>query len=148
MKVILREPVESLGATGDEVTVAKGYARNYLIPQKKAVLSTIANRKQIEKERAKLELAALKDKNMAEVRAQTIEGTVCTMTAKVSEDDRLYGSVSTRDIQEQLKAQGVDVDKKMILLSEPIKTLGSYLVPVQIHPEVKPEITVKVVAEE
>jgi large subunit ribosomal protein L9 len=148
MKVILRETIEALGAVGDEVDVAKGYARNYLIPQNKAVLGTPANRMLVEKDRKKLKLQALKDKSRAEVQAQALEGTVCTITAKVSEEDRLYGSVSARDIWDQLKAQGVDLDKKMIVLSEPIKTLGSYLVPVQLHPEVKPEITVKVIAEE
>jgi large subunit ribosomal protein L9 len=148
MKVILRETIESLGTVGDEVTVAKGYARNYLIPQNKAVLATSANRKLVEKDREKLELQALKDKNRAEAHAKTVAGVICTITAKVSEEDRLYGSVSTRDVWDQLKAQGVEVDRKMILLSEPIKTLGSYVVPIQLHPEVRPEITVKVIAEE
>ncbi|MBW2109261.1 MAG: 50S ribosomal protein L9 [Deltaproteobacteria bacterium] len=148
MKVILRETVESLGVPGDEVTVAKGYARNYLIPHNKAVLATPGNRKLIEREKKKLEIQAVKDKEAAEMRAKAIEGTVCTISAKVSEEDRLYGSVTARDIHEQLEAKGLKVDKKCIMLSEPIKTLGSYLVPVQLHPDVKPEITVKVVAEE
>jgi large subunit ribosomal protein L9 len=148
MKLILKETIEALGTVGDEVEVAKGYARNYLIPHKKAVLATPANRKLIEKDRKKLELQALKEKGLAEAQAEKLQGTICTIAAKVSEEDRLYGSVSPRDIWEQLKAQEIDVDKRMILLSEPIKTLGSYLVPIQIHPEVKPEITVKVIAEE
>ena len=148
MKLILRETVEALGTVGDEVDVTKGYARNYLIPHNKAVLATPANRKLIEKDRTKLELQALKEKSLAETQAQALEGTVCTIAAKVSEEDRLYGSVSARDIWDQLKTQEINVDKKMILLSEPIKTLGSYLVPIQLHPEVKPEITVKVIAEE
>lgn len=148
MKVILRETIEALGTVGDEVTVAKGYARNYLIPQNKAVLATPGNRKLVEKDKKKLEIKALHDKTQAETQAQALEGIVCSIAAKVSEDDRLYGSVSARDIWDQLVAQGVDLDKKTILVSEPIKKLGSYLVPVQLHPEVKPEITVKVVAEE
>lgn len=148
MKLILRETIEALGTVGDEVDVAKGYARNYLIPHNKAVPATPANRKLIEKHREKLELQAVKEKGLAEAQAQPFEGTVCTIAAKVSDEDRLYGSVSARDIWEQLKAQGIEVDKKMILLSEPIKTVGSYIVPIQLHPEVKPEITVKVVAEE
>jgi large subunit ribosomal protein L9 len=148
MKLILRETIEALGTVGDEVDVAKGYARNYLIPHNKAVLATSTNRKLIEKDRKKLELQALKEKGLAETQAQALAGIVCSITAKVSEEDRLYGSVSARDIWDQLKAQGIDVDKRMILLSEPIKTLGSYLVPIQLHPKVKPEITVKVVAEE
>jgi large subunit ribosomal protein L9 len=148
MKIILRETIEALGTVGDEVTVAKGYARNYLIPQNKAVLATPGNRKLVQKDKKKLEIKALHDKNQAEAQAQSLQGVVCSVAAKVSEEDRLYGSVSARDIWDQLVAQGVDLDKKTILLSEPIKRLGSYLVPVQLHPEVKPEITVKVVAEE
>jgi large subunit ribosomal protein L9 len=148
MKVILREMIESLGTVGDEVTVANGYARNYLIPQNKAVLATSANRKQIERERKKLELVAVKDQTKAEAMAKEFEGVVCTIPAKVSEDDKLYGSVTTRDIGDQLEAQGLEVDRKMIQLSEPIKTLGSYIVPVQLHPNVSAEITVRVVTEE
>ncbi len=147
MKMILRETIESLGTVGDEVTVAKGYARNYLLPQKKAVLATEANRKLIEKERQKLGLQAVQEKAGAEAQAKTIQGVVCTVAAKVSEEDKLYGSITTRDIQDQLKAQGVEVDRKMILLSEPIKNLGTYTVPIQLHSEVKPEITVQVEAE-
>jgi large subunit ribosomal protein L9 len=73
---------------------------------------------------------------------------VCTISGKVSEDERLYGSVTTRDIAEQLESQGFEVHRRMVMLSEPIKTLGSYIVPVQLHPDVNPEVTVKVVAEE
>ncbi|MDY6836982.1 MAG: 50S ribosomal protein L9 [Thermodesulfobacteriota bacterium] len=148
MKVILRETIDSLGTVGDEVTVADGYARNYLVPQNKAVLATPGNRKLVEQEKKKLELRAVKDKGMAEALAEKIQGAVCTISAKVSEEDRLYGSVTTRDVTDQLLAQGLEVEKRMVMLSEPIKTLGSYIVPVQLHPDVKPEITVKVVAEE
>ena len=148
MKVILRETIVSLGAVGDEVTVADGYARNYLVPQRKAVLATPANRKLVQSEAKQLELKAIKDKGTAAVMAEKIQGAVCTISAKVSEDDRLYGSVTTRDIADQLQAQGIEVDRRMVMLSEPIKTLGSYIVPVELHPEVKPEITVKVVSEE
>lgn len=148
MKVILREMMESLGTVGDEVTVANGYARNYLLPQKKAVLATPTNRNLIKRERKQLELKAIKDHGKAKILAQKIQGAVCTISGKVSEDDRLYGSVTTRDIAEQLESQGFEVHRRMVMLSEPIKTLGSYIVPVQLHPEVNPEITVKVVAEE
>jgi large subunit ribosomal protein L9 len=148
MKVILRETIDSLGTVGDEVSVANGYARNYLVPQKKAVLATPGNRKLVEQEKKKLELRAIKDKSMAEALAEKIQGAVCTISAKVSDEDRLYGSVTTRDVTDQLLAHGLEVEKKMVMLSEPIKTLGSYIVPIQLHPEVKPEITVKVVAEE
>lgn len=148
MKVILRATIEFLGNVGDEVTVAKGYARNYLIPQKKAVLATPANRKLIAGDRKQLELKAIKDKTKAEAMAEKVQGAVCIIAAKVSEDNRLYGSVTSRDIVDHLKNQGFEVDRRMILLSEPIKTIGSYVVPVHLHPEVRPEITVKVVTEE
>jgi len=148
MKVILREPVESLGSVGKEVSVAKGYARNYLFPQKKAVLATPANRVLIERERKKLEIKAAKDKEQAEIMAKAVEGVVCAITAKVSEDDRLYGSVGRREIEKKLMSQGLDIHRKMILLPEPIKQVGSYVVPIQIHPEIKVKITVNVVPEE
>ena len=148
MKVILKEAVESLGSVGDEVVVAKGYARNYLLPQKKAVPASPTNRKMIEQERKQLELRAMKDRKKAEEMAKQVEGTVCQIVAKVSEEDRLYGSVGVRDIEEKLQELGLDVDKKMILLTEPIKSLGSYNVAIQLYPEVKPEITVEVLPEE
>ncbi|MCD6139137.1 MAG: 50S ribosomal protein L9 [Deltaproteobacteria bacterium] len=148
MKVILRETVESLGAAGDEVSVADGYARNYLLPRKKAVLATPGNRKLLENQKARLQLKAMRGLTKAEVLAKEIQGTVCTITAKVVDGDRLYGSVTARDIVEQLKAKGFEIDKRAVMLSEPIKNLGAYIVPLQLHPDVKSEITVKVIAEE
>ncbi|MBW1740992.1 MAG: 50S ribosomal protein L9 [Deltaproteobacteria bacterium] len=148
MKVILTETIESLGTVGEEVNVAKGYARNYLIPQKKAVSATPANRKMIERQRAEFEQKLAAERTRAEAMAKTIHGAACTIVAKVSEGDKLYGSVSTRDIAEQLKAQGFDVDKRMVMLSEPIKTLGSYIVPIRLSSDISPEITVKVVPEQ
>ena len=147
MKVILIEEIESLGTVGDEVNVAKGYARNYLIPQKKAIVATSKNRKIFERRRGQLEQQLAKDRTKAEVMAEKIRGAVCTIAGKVSEGDRLYGSVSTRDIAEQLRAQGFGVDKRMVMLSEPIKTLGSYIVPIRLHSNIAPEITVRVVPE-
>jgi len=148
MKVILTEMIESLGTVGDEVNVAKGYVRNYLIPQKKAILATPSNRKIFERQRTQLEQRLAKDQTRAEVMAEKIRGAVCTIVAKVSEGDRLYGSVSTRDIAEQLKSQGFDVDKGMVMLSEPIKTLGSYIVPIRLYTDIASEITVRVVPEQ
>ncbi len=147
MKVILIEEIESLGTVGDEVNVAKGYARNYLIPQKKAIVGTSKNRKIFERRRGQLEQQLAKDRTKAEVMAEKIRGAVCTIAGKVSEGDRLYGSVSTRDIAEQLRAQGFGVDKRMVMLSEPIKTLGSYIVPIRLYSNIAPEITVRVVPE-
>jgi large subunit ribosomal protein L9 len=148
MKVILTEAIESLGTVGDEVDVAKGYARNYLVPKKKAIVATAKNRKLFERQRMQLEKQLDMAHAEAEAMAEKIRGAVCTIAEKVSEEDRLYGSVSTRDIAEQLKTQGFDVDKSMVMLSEPIKTLGSYIVPIHLHADITSEITVKVVPEQ
>lgn len=148
MKVILTETIESLGIIGTEVEVAKGYARNYLLPQSKAVQATDANRRKMKQEKAKFELQIAKEKAFAQEMAARLEGVSCTIPAKVSEEDRLYGSVTIRDIANALAAQGVEVEKQMILLTEPIKNLGTYSVPVRVYTDVEPEITVEVVPEE
>ncbi|MEE9401803.1 MAG: 50S ribosomal protein L9 [Desulfobacteria bacterium] len=149
MKVILTETIASLGTVGDEVNVAKGYARNYLVPKKKAIMATAKNRKLFERQRLRLEkqLAGEQTKE-AEALSEEMRGAVCTIAGKVSEEDRLYGSVAARDIAEQLKLQGFEVDKSMVMLSEPIKTLGSYIVPIHLHADITSEITVRVVPEQ
>lgn len=148
MKIILQETIESLGTVGDEVNVAKGYARNYLIPKKMAIVATPKTARILDQQRAQVQQQLVKEQTRAEKLGEEIRGAVCTIAGKVSEGDRLYGSVSTRDIAEQLKTQGFDIDKKMVMLSEPIKALGSYIVPIRLHSEITPEITVNVVAEQ
>ncbi len=145
MRVILKETMESLGLIGDEVDVARGYARNYLLPQGKAVLATSQNRSLFEHERKKVDLQLAKEKQAAEEMAKRLEGVTVTIPAKVHEEDRLYGSVSVREIINALAGQDIDVEKRMVLLSEPIKTLGTFQVPIRIYSEVEPEITVEVV---
>ncbi len=147
MKVILKETIDSLGIIGSEVSVADGYARNYLFPQNKAVLATPQNRRMLEQEKAKFELQIAKERKVAEEMAQKLEGIVCKIKAKVSEEDRLYGSVSIRDIIDALSEQDVVVEKRMVLLKEPIKTLGTYNVPIRVYKEVEPEISVEVIPE-
>jgi len=147
MKIILKETIESLGIIGSEVTVADGYARNYLLPQNKAVLATPQNRKMLEQERAKFELQIAKEKGLAEEMAKRIDGVVCTINAKVSEEDRLYGSVSAREIVSALLKQDIEVEKRMVLLNEPIKNIGTFKVPIRVYKDVEPEITVEVVPE-
>ena len=147
MKIILKETIESLGILGSEVTVADGYARNYLLPQNKAVQATPQNRKMMEQERAKFEIQIAKEKGLAEEMAKRLEGVVCKIVAKVSEDDRLYGSVSTRNIADALAAQDIEIEKKMILLNEPIKSIGTFKIPIRVYKDVEPEITVEVVPE-
>lgn len=147
MKLILKETIDSLGIIGSEVDVAKGYARNYLLPQNKAVLATPQNRRKMEQEKTKFELQIAKERKIAEEMAQRLEGIVCKIGAKVSEEDRLYGSVSVRDIIDALALQDIVVEKRMVLLTEPIKAIGNYKVPIRVYKEVEPEITVEIVPE-
>ena len=147
MRVILKETIESLGIIGSEVTVADGYARNYLLPQNKAVQATEQNRKIMEQYKAQFDLQIAKEKEFAEEMAQRLQGVICTVSAKVSEEDRLYGSVSSRDIIDALAKQDIEVEKRMVLLNEPIKTTGTYKVPIRVYKEVEPEITVEVIPE-
>lgn len=147
MKVILKETIDSLGIIGSEVNVADGYARNYLLPQKKAVPATPQNRRMLEQERAKFEVQIAKEKKLAEEMAQKLDGVACKISAKVSEEDRLYGSVSVRDIIDALASQDITVEKRMVLLKEPIKTTGIHKVPIRVYSEVEPEISVEIVPE-
>ena len=147
MKVILKETINSLGIIGSEVSVADGYARNYLLPQEKAVPATPQNRRQMEQDKAKFEVQIAKERKLAEEMAQKLEGVVCQITAKVSDEDRLYGSVTTRDIINALADQDIVIEKRMILMKEPIKEIGSFKIPVRVYKEVEPEITLEIVAE-
>jgi large subunit ribosomal protein L9 len=147
MKIILKETIESLGIIGSEVTVAAGYARNYLLPQNKAVLATPQNRKMLEQNKTQFDIQIAKEKSLAEEIAKNIEGVVCKIAAKVSEEDRLYGSITTRNIADALASQNIKVEKKMILISEPIKNTGTFSVPIRVYKDVEPEIIVEVVPE-
>jgi large subunit ribosomal protein L9 len=147
MKVILKETIDSLGIIGSEVKVASGYARNYLLPQGKAVPATPQYRKILEHERAKFELQIAKEKELAQQMAQRVEGISCQVAAKVHEGDRLYGSITVRDIVLALAKIDIQVEKRMVLLSEPIKTLGAFQVPIRVYKDVEPKITVNVVPE-
>ena len=147
MKVILKETISSLGIIGSEVDVARGYARNYLLPQDKAVLATPQNRRRMEQEKAKFDIQIAKERKLAEEMASRLEGVNCKISAKVSDEDRLYGSVTVRDIIDALSAQDIVVEKRMVLLNEPIKTLGSFQIPIRVYKQVEPEITVEIVPE-
>ena len=147
MKIILKETIESLGIIGSEVTVANGYARNYLLPQNKAVLATSQNRKMLEQNKAKFEIQIAKEKEFAQEMAERLEGVVCTIVAKVSEEDRLYGSISTRDIINALSGKNIEVEKRMVLINEPIRNIGTYKIPIRIYKDVEPEIILEVVHE-
>lgn len=147
MKLILTQTIESLGIIGSEVEVKPGYARNFLLPQQKAVLATPQNRRRMEQDKSKVDLQIAKELKLAEEMAQKLAGVVCRISAKVAEEDRLYGSVTVRDVIDSLAAQNVVVEKRMVLLSEPIKQLGTHKVPIRVYKGVEPEITLEIVAE-
>ncbi|MFA4904190.1 MAG: 50S ribosomal protein L9 [Desulfobaccales bacterium] len=147
MKVILTEDVSPLGAMGAVVDVARGYARNYLIPQGKAMEATSGNLTRVEKAKAKYLQAQAQIREAAMVQVAHLQGVSVTIAQRVGEEERLYGSVTVGMIAEALADQGVEVDKKQLELAEPIKKLGTYEVTVRMAPEVKGTITVEVVAE-
>lgn len=148
MRIILKETIDTIGIAGTECDVAAGYGRNYLLPQGKAILATPQNRKVMEQTRAKLELQIAKERKIAEEMADKIKDVVCTIKAKVHEDTRLYGSVTTHDIKNALNSQEISLERRSILLAEPIKEIGEYKVPIRLYKGVEPEITVNVVPEE
>ena len=147
MDVILRENVDKLGAAGAVVSVKDGYARNYLLPRGLAYPATEGNKHRLEAEsKSRARRADAEVAKASEVAAR-LEAVSLSFTMKAGEGDKLFGSVTTHDIAERLKAEGFDVDKKTVELAEPIKALGVYKVPVRLHPDVKPEIRVWVVKE-
>jgi large subunit ribosomal protein L9 len=148
MEVILREDVEKLGSRGDLVKVADGYARNFLLPQKKAVAATESNRKIVEQERDAHLRREAKLKTEFEGVAKMLNGTVVTLAQKVGENDQLFGSVTAQNIADALEKQNFHVDRRKIHLEEPIRTLGEHKVSVRLHREVEAEITVNVVKED
>jgi large subunit ribosomal protein L9 len=147
MEVILREHVDNLGRRGDVVKVAEGYARNYLLPRKLALAVTEANRRQIERERASAEARDAEEKAAAEAVAQHVAQVEIEIARRVGENETMYGSVTSADVAQALQAKGFEVEKRKIVLSEPIKTLGEHTVPVKIHREVTAQVKIKVVPE-
>ncbi len=147
MEIILREHVDNLGRRGDIVKVADGYARNYLLPRKLALLATDGNKKQIERERAKFDVKEADEKRTAEAVAERMATVEVVIARKVGETEALYGSVTTADIAAALAGKGVELDRRKLQLPEPIKKLGEFKVPVKLYPDVVATITVKVVAE-
>jgi large subunit ribosomal protein L9 len=147
MRIILKETIDTIGIAGSELDVAAGYGRNYLLPQGKAILATPQNRKVMEQAKAKLELQIAKERNIAEEMAEKIKDVVCTISGKVHEDSRLYGSITSHDIKESLNKQDIMLERRSILLAEPIKEIGEYKVAIRLYKNVEPEITVHVVPE-
>ena len=147
MKLILREDVENLGKVGDVVDVAGGYGRNYLLPRGLAVKASTKNLKEQEHQKKLIQARLHRQKKDAVEMAGSLDSVSCTIARKTGEDEKLYGSVTSRDIEEALKEEGVSIDRKRILLEEPIKKLGVYTVPVKLHTEVTGNIKVWVVKE-
>ncbi len=148
MEVILREHVDNVGRRGEIVKVADGYARNYLLPRKLALLATAGNKKQVERERAKFDVLEAEEQKVAEALAGRLTGIELEIARRVGETEALYGSVTSSDIAEALAAKGFDIDRRKLQLHEPIKKTGEYDVPVKLHREVVAHVKVKVVPEQ
>jgi large subunit ribosomal protein L9 len=148
MKVILKEDIPKLGRMGQTVDVARGYGRNYLIPQGKAIVATSKNLKALEHERMLIRRKAELAHKEAEGLAEKISGITLSLSRKVVEEDKLYGSVSVSDISQALQEAGVEIERKLIKLEEPIKSLGEFKVPIKVHDNVTAEVTIQVLKEE
>ena len=147
MQVILLEDILSLGKAGDLVKVSDGYGRNYLIPQKKAILATEKGLKMLEHQKRQVQDRMGKMKKDLDKVAQQIEGLSCTFTKSVGESGKLFGSVTSMEIETYLKENGIEVDRKKIVLDEPIKSIGMFTVPIKLHPEIVAQLKVWVVQE-
>jgi len=148
MKVILKQDVENVGRKGDLVNVAPGYGRNYLLPRKLALVVTASNMKMIEIERAALKKKAEEERLSFQDTIQKLNGVSLSFSRKSGEKDHIFGSVTAADIKDALDAKGFAVDKKRIVLPEPLKRLGNYTVAIKVYHDDKAEIKVAIVAEE
>ena len=147
MEVILREHVDNLGRRGEIVKVSDGYARNFLLPRKLALLATVGNRKQIERERVKFDAKELEEKKVAEAAAARMVDLEVVIARRVGETEALYGSVTSADIAEALLAKGFDIDRRKLQLADPIKRIGEVEIPIKLHRDVTTSVKVKVVPE-
>lgn len=146
VKVILTDEVRGLGNRGEVVSVAAGYARNFLLPKELAYPATPGNMKRLEQERKRYDVAQAKEKDQAATVAKAFEGLTITVRKKAGEHDALYGSVTASELAEALAAKGITIDRRRIELEEPIKRLGTHTVHVRLHREVIATLTVEVVA--
>jgi large subunit ribosomal protein L9 len=148
MKIILMRNFESLGFEGDIVDVAKGYARNFLIPKGVAIEATDGNIKALDMRRHKIMANHVKYKEEAERDAEEISHIIITTSRKAGEEDKLYGSVTSRDIAQLLEQQGISIDRRKIIIDEAIRTLGEFEVSIKLHPRVMTKMKVVVEKEE
>jgi large subunit ribosomal protein L9 len=147
MKVILTQSYETLGKEGDIVNVKPGYARNFLIPNKIALDHTAGNMKRYDQMQKVKDVRQAKEHKSATTLADSLNKISCTATVAVGEEDKLFGSVTSQDIADLLKEKGFEIDKRKIILEEPIKALGIYTVPIKLHAEVEARIKLWVVKE-
>lgn len=145
MEVILNQDIEKLGKAGTVINVKPGFARNFLIPNGLALLSTTANLKKVDQEKQRKTSQIEKAKKEYEELKERLEGLSLTMPVLTQEEDKIYGSVSANDIVQALKDEGFDIDKHSLILDEPIKSLGIYEIPLKLHPEVSAKIKVWIV---
>ena len=148
MKVILKEDVRNIGTMGQIVDVADGYARNFLVPKGLAVDANVKNIRAMEHAKKTIQEKAKKIRGQAQELSDKIANMTIVIKAKSGEEGKLFGSVTSMDIAEQLKNEGIDIDKKKIIIEEPIKRLGSYSVGIKLHSDVTTQVTLQVVAEE
>jgi large subunit ribosomal protein L9 len=148
MEVILREDIERVGNRGQVVKVADGYARNFLLPKRLAVAATDANRKIVEQERQAHLRREAKQKGEAEDLSKMLSGVTVIISQKAGENDQLFGSVTSKDVADALAGKNFTIDRRKVLMDEPIKQLGEFKVPVRLHKDVTAEVTVQVVKEE
>jgi large subunit ribosomal protein L9 len=147
MKVILKDDIRNVGKMGQIVDVADGYARNYLVPRGLAVEANIKNLKSLEHERKIIQEKAKRIKNSAQTLSDKISTMTLVIKAKAGDEGKLFGAVTSMDIAEVLKNEGIEMDKKKIFLDEPIKRLGSYSINIKIHPDISTQLNVQVVEE-
>jgi large subunit ribosomal protein L9 len=148
MKVILKEDVRNIGTMGQIVDVADGYARNFLVPKGLAVDANVKNIRALEHAKKTIQEKAKKIRNQAQDLSDKIANMTIVIKAKSGEEGKLFGSVTSMDIAEQMKNQGIDIDKKKIVIEEPIKRLGTYSVSMKLHSDVATQVTLQVIAEE
>lgn len=148
MKVILKEDVRNIGTMGQIVDVADGYARNFLVPKGLAVDANVKNIRAMDHAKKTIQEKAKKIRGQAQDLSDKIANMIIVIKAKSGEEGKLFGSVTSMDIAEQMKNQGIDIDKKKIVIEEPIKRLGSYRVGIKLHSDVTTQVTLQVIAEE
>ena len=147
MNIILRENVESLGKAGDLLKVADGYARNFLIPRGLAIEASSKTMKTLEQEKTHILQKVEREKKKAGLLVEKLAGVTCTIPRRMGEQDKLFGSVTTKDIEKALSEQGIEIDRKNIVLEEPIKSIGEFPVKIRLQAGLTSEIKVIVIAE-